>query len=45
LIDVDACPKLDKENAYKRVRRLKVPVIPVANGSLHVPRSDRVPWS
>ena len=39
-IDADACPKMVKDFVYKVARRLRVPVILVANSNMHVPRSD-----
>ena len=41
-IDADACPKMIKEFVYKVSRRLKVPVVLVANSGIHVPRSNLV---
>ena len=41
-IDADACPKMIKEFVYKVSRRLKVPVVLVANSAIHVPRSNLV---
>ncbi len=41
-IDADACPKMIKDFVFKVSRRLKVPVILVANSGIHVPRSTLV---
>ncbi len=41
-IDADACPKMIKDFVYKVSRRLKVPVVLVANSSIHVPRYNLV---
>ncbi len=41
-IDADACPRMIKDFVYKVSRRLKVPVILVANSGIHVPRSNLV---
>ena len=41
-IDADACPKMIKEFVFKVSRRLKVPVVLVANSGMHVPRSNLV---
>ena len=41
-IDADACPKMSKEIVFKVSRRLKIPVVLVANSGLHVPRSTLV---
>jgi len=41
-IDADACPKMIKELVFKVSRRLKIPVVLVANSGLPVPRSNLV---
>ena len=41
-IDADACPRMIKDFVYKVSRRLKVPVILVANSGMQVPRSNLV---
>ena len=41
-IDADACPKMIKEFVFKISRRLKIPVVLVANSAIHVPRSNLV---
>ena len=41
-IDADACPKMIKDFVFQVSRRLKVPVILVANSGIHVPRSNLV---
>lgn len=41
-IDADACPKMIKEFVFKVSRRLKIPVVLVANSGLHIPRSNLV---
>ena len=41
-IDADACPKMIKDFVFKVSRRLKIPVILVANSGIHVPRSNLV---
>ncbi len=41
-IDADACPKMIKDFVYKVSRRLKVPVVLVANSGIHVPQSNLV---
>ena len=39
-IDADACPKMIKDFIFKVSRRLKIPVVLVANSTIHVPRSN-----
>jgi uncharacterized protein YaiI (UPF0178 family) len=41
-IDADACPKMIKEFVYKVSRRLKIPVVLVANSGMQIPRSSLI---
>ena len=41
-IDADACPRMVKEFVFKVSGRLKIPVVMVANSSMHTPRSNLV---
>ena len=41
-VDADACPRMSKEIVFKVSRRLKVPVVMVANSGMLVPRSNLV---
>ena len=41
-IDADACPKMIKDFVYKVSRRLKVPVVLVANSRIRISRSNLV---
>ena len=39
-VDADACPVVIKELLFRTAKRRKIKVILVANGSMHVPRSE-----
>jgi len=41
-IDADACPRMIKELVFKTSRRLKLPVVLVANSQMHVPPSNLI---
>ena len=41
-VDADACPKVIKEILYRAVKRVKVPLILVANKSLRTPPSELI---
>jgi uncharacterized protein YaiI (UPF0178 family) len=41
-IDADACPKAIKDIVFRTSRRLKVPVVLVANQSMQIPKNDLV---
>ncbi len=41
-IDADACPKAIKDIIFRTSKRLRVPVVLVANQSMQIPKSDLV---
>ena len=41
-VDADACPKVIKEVLYKVVKRVKIPMVLVADQYLHIPQSEYI---